>query len=102
MTIHNIQNLATEIMKHLIARKMSAYDLLNNNTFKRSRVNPVCHGTEPMSYPSPKLCDVVPNEVKNLNLSMLSNSKSKDGLLTDVHAENAKYILDERVYNNIK
>ena len=52
-------------MKHLIARKMSAYDLLNNNTFKRSRVNPVCHGTEPMSYPSPKLCDVVPNEVKN-------------------------------------
>ena len=95
-------NIATEIMKHLIARKMIAYDLLNNNRFKRSRVNPVCHRTEPVSYPSPKLCDLVPSEVKNLNLSMLSNSKSKDGSLTYVHAENAKYILDERVYNNIK
>ena len=91
-------NIATEIMKHLIARKMSAYDLLNNNTFKRSRVNPVCHGTEPVSYPSPKLCDLVPNEVRNLNLSMLSNSKSKDGPLTDVFSEIKLYVTIIIVY----
>ena len=33
---------------------------------------------------------------------MLSNSKSKDGSLKNVHAEHAKYILGSRVYNNIK
>ena len=33
---------------------------------------------------------------------MLSNSKSKDGSLKNVHAEHAKYILGSRVYNSIK
>ena len=75
VTIHhgNIQTLATEmlkvkkdiameIMKRLIASKMSAYELRNNNSFKRRRENPGCHGTKLVSYLGPKICNLVPNE----------------------------------------
>ena len=34
-------NIAPEIMKKYIAPKMSPYDLRNNNSFKRRRVNSV-------------------------------------------------------------
>ena len=46
--------------------------------------------------------DLVPNEIKNFNLSRLSNSKAKDGFLKDSHAEYPKYILGKWVYSNIK
>ena len=46
--------------------------------------------------------DLVPNEIKNLNLSRLSNSKAKDGFLKDSHAEYPKHILGKWVYSNIK
>ena len=80
------KNIAPEIMKELFTPNVSPYDLRNNNSFKRRRVNSVWHGTESVSYLGPKIWDLVPNE-------MVSNSKSKDGYLKDVHAEYAKYIL---------
>ena len=40
------KNIAPEIMKELFAPKMSPYDLCNNNSFKRRRVNSLWHGTE--------------------------------------------------------
>ena len=72
---------------------MSSYDLRNNNSFKRRRVKSVWHGTELVSYLGPKTWDLVPNEIKESDLSMVSNSTSKDGSLKNVHAEYAKYIL---------
>ena len=48
-------NIAPKIMKDLSARKMSPYDLRNNNSFKRRRVNSVWLGTESVSYLGPKL-----------------------------------------------
>ena len=86
-------NIAPEITKELFALKMSFYDLRKNNSFKRRRLNSVWHGTELESYVGPKVWDLVPNEIKESELSMVSNSKSKDGFLKDVHAEYAKYIL---------
>ena len=85
-------NIAPEIMKKLFAPKMSCYDLHNNDLFKR-RVNSVWHGSELVSYLSPKIWDLVPNEMKESESHNVSNSKSKDGSLKDVHAEYAKYIL---------
>ena len=70
---------------------MSSYDLRNNNSFKRRRVKSVWHGNESVSYLGPKIWDLVPNEIKESE--SLSNSKSKDGSLKDVHAEYTKYIL---------
>ena len=43
---------------------MSPYDLNNNNSIKRRRVNSVWHGTESLSYLGPKIWDLVPNETK--------------------------------------
>ena len=86
-------NIAPKIMKELFAPKMISYDLRNNNSFKRRRVKSVWYGTESVSFLGPKIWDLVPNEIKNLNLSMVLNSKSKDGSLKDAHAEYPKYIL---------
>ena len=60
-------NIAPEIMKELFAPTMSPYDLRNNNSFKRRRVNSVWHGTELVSYLVPNLWDLVPNEIKESN-----------------------------------
>ena len=43
---------------------MSSYDLRNNSSFKRRRVNSVWHGTELVSYLGPKIWDLEPNEIK--------------------------------------
>ena len=43
---------------------MSPYDLRNNNSFKRIRVNSVQHGNEWVSYLGPKIWDLVLNEIK--------------------------------------
>ena len=57
-------NIALEIMKDLLAPKMSLYDLRNNNSFKIRRVNSVRHGNESVTYLGPKIWDLVPNEIK--------------------------------------
>ena len=55
-------NIASEIIKE--APKMSPYDLRNNKSFKRKRVNSVQHNTESGSYLGPKIWDLVPDEIK--------------------------------------
>ena len=76
---------------------MSPNDLRfrSNSSFKRRRVYFVWHDNKSLSCLDPKIWELVLNEVKEseLNLSMLSNSKSKGGSLKDVHVEYAKYIL---------
>ena len=51
-------------MKEIFALKLSPYDLRNNNSFKRKRVNFVWLGTELVSYLGPNIGDLVPNEIK--------------------------------------
>ena len=55
-----------------------------------------------MYYLGPSIWDLKPNEKKNLNILMSSNSKSKDGSLKNVHAEYAQYILGRRGLQSIK
>ena len=43
---------------------MSSYDLCNENSFKRRRVNCAWHGTESVTYLGPKIWDLVTNEIK--------------------------------------
>ena len=50
-------NIAPEIMKELFIPKVSPYDVCNNNSFKRRRVNSVWDGTESVSYLGPKRWD---------------------------------------------
>ena len=48
-------NIVPEIMKELFAPKMTPYDLRNNNSFKRRRVNFVRNVTESLSYLGPNI-----------------------------------------------
>ena len=48
-------NIVPEIMKESFAPKMSSYDLCNDDSFKRRRVNSVWHGTKSVSYLGPKI-----------------------------------------------
>ena len=43
---------------------MSSYDLCNENSFKRRRVNCAWHATESVAYLGPKIWDLVTNEIK--------------------------------------
>ena len=43
---------------------MIPYDLHDNNSFKRMRVNSFWHGTELVSFLGPKIWDLVSNEIK--------------------------------------
>ena len=39
-------NIGPEIIKEVFATKVSSYELRDNNSFKRRRVNSVWHGTD--------------------------------------------------------
>ena len=57
-------NIAPEVMKELFVPKINLYDVRNNNSFQRRRVNSVWNGIESVSYVGPKIWDLVRTEIK--------------------------------------
>ena len=79
VSIHrrNLQPLATEmfkihrglspdILREIFVPKISLYNLRRNKTFERRQVHSVYHGTESLSFLGPKIWDLVPLELKQL------------------------------------
>ena len=79
VSIHqiNLQVLATEmfkihrglspdILREIFVPKTSLYNLRRNNAFERLFVHSVYHGTESLSFLGPKIWDLVPLELKQL------------------------------------
>ena len=79
VSIHrrNLQALATEMFKihrgfspdilsEKFVPKIGLYNLRRNNTFERRQVHFVYHGTESLSFLGPKIWDLVPLELKQL------------------------------------
>ena len=79
VSIHhrNLQALATEmfkihrdlspdILREIFVLKISLYNLRRDNTFERRQVHSVYHGTESLSFLGPKIWDLVPLELKQL------------------------------------
>ena len=79
VSIHhrNLQVLATEmfkihrgmspdILREIFVPKISSYNLRRNNTFERRHVQSPYHGTESLSFLGPRIWDLVPLELKNL------------------------------------
>ena len=73
----NLQALATEIFKvqrdlspdilrEIFEPKISFYNLRSNNTFERRQVHSVYDGTELLSFLDPKIWDLLPLELKQL------------------------------------
>ena len=97
-------NIAPEIMKELFAPKVSSYELRDNNSFKRRRVNCLAWHWQHLSYLGLKIWDLVPNEIKESE--SLSGFKFKierwvpEGWMSMHNMRNISCA--SRVYNNIK
>ena len=79
VSIHhrNLQALATEmfkihrvlspdILREIFVPKISLYNLRRDNTFERLQVHSAYHGTESLSFLGPKIWDLAPLELKQL------------------------------------
>ena len=98
-------NIAPEIMKELFAPKMSPYDLRNNNSFQKRRVNSVWHDTESVSYPGQKMWDLVPNEIKEFESPNAFKFKIKRRTPEEFSCRACKIYIGQvgsRVCNNVK
>ena len=63
-TIH--WGLSPDILRNILVPKISSNNLLRNNTFERPQVHSVYHCTYSLSFLSPKIWDLVPLELKQL------------------------------------
>ena len=91
-----------EIMKQPFTSKVQTTFIIKIR-FTAEGVNSVWHGTESVSYLDPKLWDFTPTEIKNLNISILSNldinrGKSlfsgKDNTINTIIPEKKNELLD--------
>ena len=96
-------NIAPEIMEELLTSKISPYDICNNNSFKRRRVNSAWHDTESMSYLGPKKWDLVPDEIKESESLNSFKFKIKTWVPDGCPCRTFKiYLVQIGVCNNIK
>ena len=63
-------------MKYL-KKKTITYDFRNKNNFERRKVNSVYNGTESLSFLGPKIWDLVPPELKELESLDIFKKKVK-------------------------
>ena len=90
VSIHhrNLQALATEMFKicrgwspdiliEIFVPKISLYNLSRNNTFERHQVHSIYLGTESLSFLGPKIWDLVPLELKQLEILEVFKLKIK-------------------------
>ena len=54
------------IFSELFRQRDICYDLWSNSNFVVPNVKSVFHGSESISYLGPKICDIVPLELKEL------------------------------------
>ena len=88
----NLQALATEMFKihrglspdiqrEIFVPKICLYNLPKNNTFERCQVHSVYHGTESLSFLGPKIWNLVPLELKQLESLEVFKLKIKKWIL---------------------
>ena len=61
-----LRGLSPDIPGEIFVPKISLCDLRRNNTFERRQVHFVYHGTKLLSLLGPKICHLVPLELKQL------------------------------------
>ena len=66
--MYKISNgLSTPLMKDIFPINRNPYNLRQNSQFSRPRINTVYHGTESISNLGPKIWDLVPSNLKEIN-----------------------------------
>ena len=59
-------NYSTSLMSEIFDKRNNVYDFRNPSEFARRNVRSVFNGTERISFLGPKIWDIVPSEVKQL------------------------------------
>ena len=71
------RSLSPDILKKIFEPKTGLYNLRRNNIFERRQVHSVYQGTESPSFVGPKIWDLVPLEVKQLESLQVFKLKIK-------------------------
>ena len=71
------RSLSPDILKKIFEPKIGLYNLRRNNIFERRQVHSVYQGTESPSFVGPKIWDLVPLEVKQLESLQVFKLKIK-------------------------
>ena len=71
------RNISTKILNDIFLPKINSYDLRNKSTFESRKVNSVYHGTESLSFLGPKIWDLVPPEMKEIECLEVFKNKIK-------------------------
>ena len=71
------RNISTKILNDIFLQKINSYDLRNKSTFESRKVNSVYHGTESLSFLGPKIWDLVPPEMKEIECLEVFKNKIK-------------------------
>ena len=61
------QNLTNVIMCNILITRILTYNLWSQTDFVRDCINKQHYGLNPLSYFAPKVCNMIPLEIKNLN-----------------------------------
>ena len=75
------RGLFLDILTEIFVLKISLYNLRRNNAFERRQVHSVYHGTESLSFLSPKFWDLVSLELKKLESLEVFKLKIKKWIL---------------------
>ena len=60
------RGLSPDIIREIFVPKISLHNLRRDSTFERRQVHSVYHGAESLSFLGPKMWDLVPLELKQL------------------------------------
>ena len=71
------KKLSPDILNEIFLKKTTTYDFRNKNNFERRKVNSVYNGTESLSFLGPKIWDLVPPELKELESFDIFKKKVK-------------------------
>ena len=73
------RDLSPDILREIFVPKISLYNFRKNNTFERRQIHSVYHGTESLSFQDPKVWNLMPLELKQLEYLPMEN-KEMDSL----------------------
>ena len=73
------RGLSPNILREIFVAKISLYNLIRNNTLERQQVRSVYHGTELLSFLGPKIWNLVPLKLKQLEILQIID-KEMDSL----------------------
>ena len=85
--------LAPELMNDIFKKRNVTYNFRKNSTFETRNIKSVYYGSETISFPGPKISELLSSNIKFQKILISSNQILNFGSLKTVHAICAGYVL---------